>query len=67
MNAALALPPLAVLAEYQAKCISERTTAALAARRRRNLPLGNPDNLNVGNSPAPEMNRAAAKAETERL
>lgn len=58
---------LAVVAEYEAKQISERTKAALEARRRRGLPLGNPATLLIGGSPAAEHNREKARQEAERL
>ncbi|MBI1371924.1 MAG: resolvase [Phycisphaera sp.] len=58
---------LAAVAEDEARRISERTKAALAARRARGLPLGNPENLRRGNSPAPAMNRARATADAERM
>lgn len=58
---------LAVFAEYERQQISERTKAALAARRARGLPLGNPQNLVPGCSPAPALNAAAAAATAARL
>ena len=58
---------LAAVAEYEAQLISERTKAGLASRKARGLPLGNPQNLVPGNSPAPELNKARAKAAAERM
>lgn len=45
---------MALMAEYERKMISERTKAALAARRARGLPLGNPRDL------SPYAKRASA-------
>lgn len=36
---------MAAFAEHEAECISKRTREALAARRNKGLPLGNPQNL----------------------
>jgi DNA invertase Pin-like site-specific DNA recombinase len=58
---------LAVFAEYEREQIKIRTKAALAAAKARGVKLGTVENLLQGNSPAPEMNRAKAKAEAERL
>ena len=57
---------LAVFGEYEREMISKRTREALAARRRRGLPLGTPRNLVRGNTLAPQLNRARARAEAER-
>jgi len=58
---------MSAVAEYEAQLISERTKAGLAARKARGLPMGNPQNLLKGNSPAPAMNRAKANAVAERM
>jgi len=56
-----------VFAEMERKAISDRTKAALAARRARGLPLGTLANLLRGNSIAPAKNKAKAIAAAERL
>lgn len=58
---------LAAIGEYEARLISERTKAGLESRRRRGFALGNTRNLRIHQSPAPELNRARAQAEAERL
>ena len=58
---------MAVFGEYEREMISKRTREALAARRRRGLPLGTPRNLVHGNAVAPQLNRARARAEAERM
>src|SRR5207253_7092427 len=58
---------MSIFAEYEAKMISDRTKVALEARKRRGLPLGNPDTLMIDGSPAADYNREQAKAEAERL
>jgi DNA invertase Pin-like site-specific DNA recombinase len=58
---------LAAVAEYEAKLISDRTKAGLESRRQRGFTLGTPANLVAGKSPAPELNKAKARAEAERL
>jgi DNA invertase Pin-like site-specific DNA recombinase len=64
---------LSVFAEYEARMISDRTKAGLESRRRRMLvvdptfKLGTLKNLQRGNSPAPAINRARARASAQRL
>lgn len=58
---------IAVIAEYEAKQISERTKAALAAYKARGNKLGKPENLNRGNLVIPTRNKAVAQSEAERL
>jgi DNA invertase Pin-like site-specific DNA recombinase len=54
---------LSCVAEYERSLISERTKAALAARKARGLPLGRPDNLGAAGA---ERGRVAGrKARTE--
>ena len=57
----LTLHVMAAVAEREAALISARTTAALAARKARGLPLGNPSNLtDAARLKAQEGNRSAA-------
>lgn len=59
----LMLTQFASFAEFERRIISERTRAALAAKRARGEPLGNPATLRPGNT-----HRAAqARADAERL
>lgn len=60
----LTLGVLAVLAQHERELISARTRAALAARRARGLPLGNPRDLSAYAARASALGRAvnAAKA-----
>lgn len=58
---------LAVIAEYEARQISDRTKQALAARRARGFQLGNVNNLKIGNVSTPAVNRAKAVEQAERL
>ena len=61
------LQMLSVFGEYEADMISQRTKQALAARKARGLPLGNPKNLKRGNPAAVAMLKAQAQAEAERM
>lgn len=61
------LQMLSIFAEYEREQISRRTKDALAARKARGFSLGRPENLVPGASPAPEMNRAQAQAQAERM
>jgi DNA invertase Pin-like site-specific DNA recombinase len=57
----LTLHVMAAVAEREAALISARTTAALAIRKSRGLPLGNPSNLtDASRLRAQESNRSAA-------
>jgi hypothetical protein len=60
------LQMLSIFAEYEREQVSQRTKAALAARRARGFRLGNPHTLVPGASPAPELNKAQAEAERMR-
>jgi len=51
---------MAAFAEHEAECISSRTKAALAARKARGLPMGNPQNLVPAYS---QLSREAAAVE----
>lgn len=58
---------LVVFGEYERTMIAKRTREALAARKARGQPLGNPANLNQGGTHIAENNKAKAIAEAERL
>jgi DNA invertase Pin-like site-specific DNA recombinase len=64
---------LSAVAEYEAKLVSDRTKVGLESRRLRMVKLdpafklGNMKNLRPGCSPAPELNKARAQSEAERL
>lgn len=63
----LMLQIMSAVAEYEGKLISDRTKAALAARKARGMTLGNPNNFLINGTPAPEANRVKAREEAERL
>ena len=58
----LTLGVLAVLAQHERELISGRTKAALAARRARGLPMGNPRDLSAHAARASALGRAANAA-----
>jgi DNA invertase Pin-like site-specific DNA recombinase len=57
---------LAVVAEYEAKLISDRTKQALQSLRAKGVQLGTIANLKRGASPAPQRNRDRANVEAAR-
>lgn len=61
----LTLGVLAVLAQHEREIISARTKAALAARRARGLPLGNPRDLSAHAKRAAALGRAANLAKAQ--
>lgn len=57
---------MAALAEHEARLVSERTKAALAARKARGLPIGNAANLTpAARAQGPVAQREAAKVATQ--
>jgi DNA invertase Pin-like site-specific DNA recombinase len=61
----LTLGVLAVLAQHEREIISARTKAALAARRARGLPLGNPRDLSAYAKRGASLGRAANRAKAQ--
>jgi len=62
----LTLSIMAALAQHERELISQRTKAALAARRARGLPLGNPRDLSVYQRRASRLGTAAVRAKARK-